>query len=170
MSCHEVVTVGLYSTKGGWTSRSRGETSLGATNGSIADLISRLGTPPKSSVHQSNGAAIPLSPITIFASWLASLPRPLLPGTGKRLFRVLFPHEGARRRYGFKETRLSAALESALGVRLAGWDSVARTAGAGCLGTVVQRAMTQRVRQMKCRLTLSDISRGALKSDAIRSG
>lgn len=70
---------------------------------------------------------------------------------GKRLFRLLFPHEGARRRYGLKETLLSRELSRVLGVprcELDKWgrvDEEAEGDGEGCLGLAVMAAMTDRV-------------------------
>ncbi|KAL7424949.1 hypothetical protein Q5752_000636 [Cryptotrichosporon argae] len=103
---------------------------------SFAELVYRLGHPPAS-----------LTPSQIFSSWLAHLRHPLPPHTGKQLFRLLFPHEGARRRYDLKETRLVAELERVLGVAgLRRWDSVTYTGegGTGCLGLEVERAMEAR--------------------------
>lgn len=68
---------------------------------------------------------------------------------GKRLFRLLFPHEGPRRRYGLKETRLAAELERVLGVDgLKKWDGLAfeGEGGTGCLGKEVELIMRDRVR------------------------
>lgn len=75
------------------------------------------------------------------------LPRPFLIGTGKHLFRLLFPHEGSRRRYGLKETRLALELEKILCVNgLTKWDAAGwGEAGTGCLGKEVQRLMKDRV-------------------------
>lgn len=117
---------------------------------SFADLVHRLGHPPKNACEPAaDGAGQATPPDEIFASWLNHLPRPFPPHTGKCLFRLLFPHEGNRRRYGMKETRLSSELESILGVRnLRQWDSVAwdrGRGGTGCLGDEVEFAMATRV-------------------------
>jgi DNA ligase-4 len=72
-------------------------------------------------------------------------------GTGKYLFRLLFPHEGSRRRYGLKETKLAVELENILGLSgLRKWDSVSwemgDEGGTGCLGKEVEVALKARVR------------------------
>jgi len=115
------------------------------TNRSFASLIHKLGHPPRSRTQRADGTYALLPPSQIFQSWVNHLPKPFPAHTGKRLFRLLFPHEGARRRYGLKETRLAAELEAALGIQgLARWDAVGG-GGAGCLGHVVQAAMAKRV-------------------------
>jgi DNA ligase-4 len=116
------------------------------TDLSVCSLIYRLSHPPRS---KSSSSLDPLPPSKIFQSWLNHLPRPLLPGTGKRLFRLLFPHEGPRRRYGLKETRLAVELERVLGVDgLRKWDGLAfeGEGGTGCLGKEVELIMKDRVR------------------------
>ncbi|ORY34864.1 hypothetical protein BCR39DRAFT_515200 [Naematelia encephala] len=112
---------------------------------SVASLIDRLGNPPLSPTEPTKR----LSPGEIFTSWLTHLSRPLLPYTGKYLFRLLFPHEGSRRRYGLKETRLAFELEAVLGVRgLRRWDSVGAArdgeCGTGCLGKEVEARVRER--------------------------
>ena len=118
---------------------------------SFAALIYRLGHPPKPTT-----APTSTSPSKIFASWLDHLPRPLPAATGKHIFRLLFPHEGSRRRYGLKETKLAAELERLLGVRgLARWDSVCwdrgGEGGTGCLGREVELVMRDRVSPLTAR-------------------
>jgi DNA ligase-4 len=109
--------------------------------------VQRLAHPPQSRSDPSK----PIAPERIFASWLAHHPQPFAPGTGKRIFRLLFPHEGARRRYGLKETLLSRELSRALGVpraELDKWDKVddgGEGGGEGCLGLAVMAAMADRV-------------------------
>lgn len=91
----------------------------------------------------------PLTPAAIFTSWL-NHHRPHPPTFGKQLFRLLFPHEGSRRRYGLKETKLSRELEGTLGLRgLARWDGVSYDgqSGTGCLGREVECMMKGRVRR-----------------------
>lgn len=136
-----------------WTFRSRGA-SPGCLSQrltpSFADLVHRLGHPPKHVREPTaDGEGRTVLPDEIFASWLNHLPRPFAPHTGKHLFRLLFPHEGNRRRYGMKETRLAAELETILGIRnLRHWDSVAwdrGRGGTGCLGDEVEFAMGTRV-------------------------
>ncbi|EIW71652.1 hypothetical protein TREMEDRAFT_73368 [Tremella mesenterica DSM 1558] len=113
---------------------------------SFALLIHRLGHPPKVS-SRPTGEKITLTPSKIFASWLAHLPRPFPPYTGKHLFRLLFPHEGSRRRYGNREHILAKDLEKILGVSgLTRWDSVqwGEHGGSGCLGKEVEFACKDR--------------------------
>jgi DNA ligase-4 len=74
--------------------------------------------------------------------------RPFPPKFGKQLFRLLYPHEGSRRRYGLKETKLSKELEGILGLSgLSRWDGVVYEgeAGTGCLGREVETMMRPRV-------------------------
>lgn len=118
---------------------------------SFALLIHRLGHPPKgSSSKQAASNNDTLAPGTIFASWLAHLPRPVPAGTGKHIFRLLFPHEGSRRRYGLKETLLARELERILGLKglLTRWDAVnwigRHEGGTGCLGKEVELALSRR--------------------------
>jgi len=83
----------------------------------------------------------------ILTSWL-NHHRPLPHKFGKQLFRLLFPHEGSRRRYGLKETKLSTELEGILGLSgLSRWDGVVYEgeAGTGCLGKEVETVMRPRV-------------------------
>jgi DNA ligase-4 len=115
---------------------------------SVAALIYRLGHPPKA--RGSSETPSPTSPSRIFASWLNHLPKTRPPHSGKQLFRLLFPHEGSRRRYGLKETKLAAELERLLAVHgLARWDSVSwdrgGQGGTGCLGREVELIMRDRV-------------------------
>lgn len=115
--------------------------------GSFADLIYRLGHPPLRQ-SKSTGLSVALAPNVIFQSWL-NHHKPYSPGLGKRLFRLLFPHEGSRRRYGLKETKLSSELERILGLTgLRRWDSVCwdgGDGGTGCLGKEVESTMRRRV-------------------------
>ncbi|WWD20194.1 hypothetical protein CI109_104670 [Kwoniella shandongensis] len=111
----------------------------------FAKLVFRLGNPPIS-----KKTTKPIQPSKIFASWLNHLPNPLPPHTVKQIFRLLFPHEGSRRRYGLKETKLAQELERLLGLKgLTRWDSVSwdrgGEAGTGCLGREVEIAMKDRV-------------------------
>ncbi|KAK8849569.1 hypothetical protein IAR55_004904 [Kwoniella newhampshirensis] len=112
---------------------------------SFAKLIYRLGDPPKS-----KKTAKPIPPDKIFSSWLNHLPKPLPHLAAKQIFRLLFPHEGSRRRYGLKETKLAQELERLLGLGgLTRWDSVSwdrgGKSGTGCLGREVEVAMKERV-------------------------
>ncbi len=113
---------------------------------SFAKLVACLGNPPK---YRSNSSSTlpPVTPSKIFASWLNHLSKPFVEGTGKHLFRLLFPHEGARRRYGLKETRLALELERAFGLNLGRWDAVTwdQEGGTGCLGQEVERLLRKRV-------------------------
>lgn len=136
----------------GWTSHSRGKVlpplfpASPPDQSSFADLIYRLSHPPRP-VSQRTGLAETLSPSTIFTSWL-NHHRPLPPGFGKRLFRLLYPHEGSRRRYGLKETKLSREIEETLGLGgLTKWDGVTYDGheGTGCLGREVEVMMKDRV-------------------------
>ena len=116
---------------------------------SFAALIYRLGNP--SGFSTSTGDPTSTTPVNVFASWLNHLPKPLAPHSGKYLFRLLFPHEGSRRRYGLKETKLTAELERLLGIRgLSRWDSVSwdrgGDGGTGCLGREVELIVKDRVR------------------------
>ncbi|KAL0249990.1 hypothetical protein I308_103293 [Cryptococcus tetragattii IND107] len=105
---------------------------------SFAKLIYRLGNPPRSQVTND-----PYSPDEIFTSWLNHLCKPFPIHTGKRLFRLLFPHLGPRRRYGLKEQKLAQELSKILGAKtLNKWDSVRRNdigeTGTGCLGHEIE--------------------------------
>ena len=126
---------------------------------SFALLVHRLGHPPKAaSSKQAVSDTGTLTPGTIFASWVAQLPRPVPAGTGKHIFRLLFPHEGSRRRYGLKETLLARELERILGVQgLTKWDAVnwngRHEGGTGCLGKEVELALSNRVRSCVFRLS-----------------
>jgi DNA ligase-4 len=114
-------------------------------------LIYRLAHPPKASSSSSDPSE-PLSPRKIFASWLNHLQRPLVRGSGKHLFRLLFPHEGTRRRYNLKEAKLAVELERALGRSgLTQWDSIyfqGEEGRTGCLGKEVELLMKKRVSGM----------------------
>lgn len=113
----------------------------------FADLIQRLGNPPNASKRDERENIVKVLPAQIFTAWIRSLPHPFVPGTSKKLFRLLFPNEGSRRRYDLRELRLAAALEHVLGVSgLARWDevSVRDAGGTGCLGEEVRRAMCAR--------------------------
>lgn len=126
------------------------------TNPSVAALIYKLGNPPRST--SSSTRTVP--PEAIFTAWLNHHARPFPPGTGKRLFRLLFPHEGSRRRYGLRETRLATELEDVLAIPgLTRWDAVGSSGveGAGCLGHVVQSALTRRETGIKSGLTLARV-------------
>ncbi|OCF46055.1 hypothetical protein I317_00143 [Kwoniella heveanensis CBS 569] len=116
---------------------------------SFAKIVYRLGNPPKRQAQDSSRAKPALSPSKIFQSWLNHLSKPFPAHTGKHLFRLLFPHEGSRRRYGLKEAKLAQELEKILGVRgLTRWDSVCWDAGGeggtGCLGKEVELIMRDR--------------------------
>jgi DNA ligase-4 len=108
-----------------------------------------LGHPPPSKQRPGvDGRPPPLPPTRIFASWIKSLPSPLPPKTTARVFRLLFPHEGNRRRYGLRETKLAAELEPLLAIEgLMHWDAVSSdgAGGLGCLGDVVAHAVLERV-------------------------
>ncbi|WWC92925.1 uncharacterized protein L201_007888 [Kwoniella dendrophila CBS 6074] len=108
---------------------------------SYAKLVYHLGNPPKSA-QTSTKVAKALPPSKIFQSWLNHLPKPFPPGTGKHIFRLLFPHEGSRRRYGLKENKLATELERILGLKgLLKWDCVSwdnSDSGTGCLGKEVE--------------------------------
>lgn len=123
------------------------------TDNSFAALIEKLGHPPMSRKRDRREKAVQYSASEIFEAWIRSLPPPFVPGTAKKLFRLLFPHEGSRRRYDIRETRLSAALEQVMGITgLKKWDAVSVNGGGGtgCLGEEVKRAMAKRkVRVMR---------------------
>ncbi|WVQ79314.1 hypothetical protein IAT38_001411 [Cryptococcus sp. DSM 104549] len=111
---------------------------------SFANLVRKLGNPPK---DPKTGK--PWSPDKIFASWVNHLPTPRPAHSGKHIFRLLFPHEGSRRRYGLKENTLAQELEKVLGLKgLARWDSVCWNQGAqsgtGCLGREVEIVISLR--------------------------
>ncbi|WWD04258.1 hypothetical protein V865_002326 [Kwoniella europaea PYCC6329] len=121
---------------------------------SFVKLVYHLGNPPRSAsagITQTKTSS--LSPSKIFQSWLNHLPKPLPQESGKHVFRLLFPHEGSRRRYGLKESKLALELESLLGLRgLSKWDRVYwdnGESGTGCLGKEIEllvrdRSMTER--------------------------
>lgn len=90
---------------------------------------------------------VPYTAAEIFGAWKDHLSQSFVPGTTKKLFRLLFPHEGSRRRYNIKETRLASLLEEVLGIRgLTQWDAVTRDGirRSGCLGEEVRLAMIRR--------------------------
>ncbi|GMK53687.1 hypothetical protein CspeluHIS016_0102730 [Cutaneotrichosporon spelunceum] len=96
---------------------------------SFAELVFHLDHPPPSELPAGiNGQRPPLSPARIFRSWISHLPSPLPAKTTAHVFRLLFPHEGNRRRYGLRETQLAAELESVLAVEgLTHWDAAPET-------------------------------------------
>ncbi|WWC73544.1 uncharacterized protein I206_107516 [Kwoniella pini CBS 10737] len=114
---------------------------------SFAKLVFHLGNPPKSTQTPSKTSKA-LSPIKIFQSWLNHLAKPFPPGTGKHLFRLLYPHEGSRRRYGLKEAKLALELGRIMGVEgLSKWDCVTwdnNDRGTGCLGKEIELAIRDR--------------------------
>ncbi|WVQ96118.1 hypothetical protein IAU59_003220 [Kwoniella sp. CBS 9459] len=128
---------------------------------SFAKLVYRLGNPPKRQLANGSSAkSTSLSPSKIFQSWLNHLPEPFPGHTGKHLLRLLFPHEGSRRRYGLKEAKLAQELEKVLQVKgLTRWDSVCWDAGgeggAGCLGKEVELLMKDRMSSSSSKSTLS---------------
>lgn len=118
-----------------------------ATNVSFAHLIQRMGDPPMSKRRDQKEKIISYTPEEIFGAWISKQAQPLVPGTTKKLFRLLFPHEGARRRYDIKETRLASLLEQTLGIKgLTRWDAVSLNGvrKTGCLGEEVRIAMFKR--------------------------
>nr|XP_018260181.1 uncharacterized protein I303_07098 [Kwoniella dejecticola CBS 10117]OBR82339.1 hypothetical protein I303_07098 [Kwoniella dejecticola CBS 10117] len=131
---------------------------------SFAKLVYHLGNPPRSP-QTATKVSKALAPQKIFQSWLNHLAKPFSPGTGKHLFRLLFPHEGSRRRYGLKESKLALELERILGVRgLGKWDCVSwegNDSGTGCLGKEVELAMRDRSSQSssshKSKLTIREV-------------
>ncbi|WWC65954.1 uncharacterized protein I303_108576 [Kwoniella dejecticola CBS 10117] len=128
---------------------------------SFAKLVYHLGNPPRSP-QTATKVSKALAPQKIFQSWLNHLAKPFSPGTGKHLFRLLFPHEGSRRRYGLKESKLALELERILGVRgLGKWDCVSwegNDSGTGCLGKEVELAMRDRSSSShKSKLTIREV-------------
>lgn len=114
---------------------------------SFAALIQKLGHPPSSKRRDVREKEVQYTAAEIFGAWIRHQRRPFVPGTAKKLFRLLFPHEGSRRRYDIKETRLAAQLEQVLGISgLTRWDAIALngTGGTGCLGEEVRREMARR--------------------------
>ncbi|EJT49134.1 hypothetical protein A1Q1_01783 [Trichosporon asahii var. asahii CBS 2479] len=96
-----------------------------------------MGDPPMSKRRDQKEKIISYTPEEIFGAWISKQAQPLVPGTTKKLFRLLFPHEGARRRYDIKETRLASLLEQTLGIKgLTRWDAVSLNGvrKTGCLG------------------------------------
>ncbi|WVQ66382.1 uncharacterized protein L199_004562 [Kwoniella botswanensis] len=128
---------------------------------SFVKLVYHLGSPPKSAaVGTKETKTSSLAPSKIFQSWLNHLPKHLPQVVGKHVFRLLFPHEGSRRRYGLKESKLALELERILGLRgLSKWDRVCwdyGESGTGCLGKEVEllmrdRSMTERTSTVSIR-------------------
>ena len=77
---------------------------------------------------------------------------PLCKGTGRAIFRMLFPEEDQRRRYDMQEKKLAQVIISALhlsrddAVPLSGWSGNDNHHVAGCFGTELQRILLLRVR------------------------
>lgn len=116
-------------------------------NFSFAELIQKLGHPPVSKERDWRERLVQYPAKDIFEAWVRNLPKPFVPGTSKKLFRLLFPHEGSRRRYDIREIRLAAMLEEVTGITgLTRWDAVSfhGGGGTGCLGEEVKRAMLKR--------------------------
>ncbi|ORX33230.1 hypothetical protein BD324DRAFT_654306 [Kockovaella imperatae] len=122
---------------------------------SFAKLIYRLSHPPQARSRENRT----FTPADIFTSWLNHLDRPLPPGSGKHVLRILFPHEGCRRRYGMKEMKLACELERILRIKgLSRWDSAGSPGGgSGCLGLEVQRVCKERTTSRVSSLTLAEI-------------
>lgn len=80
-----------------------------------------------------NPKANPAKILENFITWCKSHPA-LAPGTGVALFRLLFPQEDFRRKYGLKEERLSKLLTQVL-----------QNSGVGGLSTAVLRWSTSNV-------------------------
>ncbi|OCH96368.1 hypothetical protein OBBRIDRAFT_830240 [Obba rivulosa] len=88
--------------------------------------------------------------VQTFKRWVAELQRrhtPIPPGTTAAVFRMLFPQEDVRRKYGMQETRLAQYIAKILGVstaphargaRLANWTA---EDAKGCLGAEVKYIM-----------------------------
>nr|XP_019043413.1 hypothetical protein I302_07990 [Kwoniella bestiolae CBS 10118]OCF22343.1 hypothetical protein I302_07990 [Kwoniella bestiolae CBS 10118] len=128
---------------------------------SFVKLIYHLGNPPKSSQSGTKPSKA-LSPTKIFQSWLNHQPKPFPQGSGKHLFRLLFPHEGSRRRYGLRENKLALELERLLGLRgLSKWDKVCwdnGESGTGCLGREIEILMRDRsICEPKSSISLREI-------------
>lgn len=80
----------------------------------------------------------------IFEQWVKDLRRnyaPLPAGTTAIIFRVLFPHEDARRKYDIQEKRMTKLLADCFSVKedaFLVWDS---EEGLGCLGLELKEVM-----------------------------
>ncbi|EJU01771.1 DNA ligase/mRNA capping enzyme [Dacryopinax primogenitus] len=86
--------------------------------------------------------------IDVLDSWIARLDRPLPPGTGAVLFRLLFPCEDKDRKYNLQESKLSRLLADIFvvdvgsgkrGHRLSTWQD----SDEGCLGREVQMILME---------------------------
>ncbi|OCF77906.1 hypothetical protein I204_01909 [Kwoniella mangroviensis CBS 8886] len=130
---------------------------------SFVKLVYHLGNPPKPAlVPTKETKTSSLAPSKIFQSWLNHLPKPLPRESGKHVFRLLFPHEGSRRRYGLKESKLALELERILGLRgLSKWDRVCwdnGESGTGCLGKEIELLMRDRsMTERKSTVSIRDI-------------
>ncbi|WWC95484.1 hypothetical protein V866_002348 [Kwoniella sp. B9012] len=131
---------------------------------SFVKLVYHLGSPPKSALVgiTKETKTSSLAPSKIFQSWLNHLPKPLPRESGKHVFRLLFPHEGSRRRYGLKESKLALELERILGLRgLSKWDRVCwdnGESGTGCLGKEIELLMRDRsMTERKSTVSIRDV-------------
>jgi len=79
--------------------------------------------------------------LNILNRWLDALRKhysPLPPGTTAIFFRLFFPEEDTKRKYGIQEKQLAGYLSEILGVsrkKLESWDSQDAT---GCLGNELE--------------------------------
>lgn len=138
-----------------------------------------VGAPPCTcSPSGSSSAADEPKALRLFRSWVAGLPagtgpgpEACAPGTGALVFRLLFPEEDSRRRYGLQEILFGRSLGVALGVstrpghagqKLVDWNCSGvwdegksgdgerwaqkeeRNEGSGCLGLEVMNVLNKR--------------------------
>ncbi|KAF8625598.1 hypothetical protein AX15_005289 [Amanita polypyramis BW_CC] len=112
----------------------------------LSALVNRLSTIElhRHPQHRSINREYPA--LQVFYHWLEELRRrfTLSPGTTRTIFRLLFPEEDVRRKYGMQEKRLCFHLAQCLGVpndELLRWST---RDGSGCLGQEVQRVLSTR--------------------------
>ncbi|KAJ7439863.1 hypothetical protein FB451DRAFT_1445409 [Mycena latifolia] len=78
--------------------------------------------------------------LAVFRKWVARLRSefsPLPEGTTKIVFRMLFPEEDTRRKYGMQETKLACALANCFGISAKALDQWRTDGSSGCLGQEV---------------------------------
>ncbi|KZT07561.1 uncharacterized protein LAESUDRAFT_115651 [Laetiporus sulphureus 93-53] len=120
--------------------------------GFFVSLISAIAKIKPRKVSQNNSSRSTPYVVQTFRNWVAELHRryaPLPPGTAAIVFRLLFPEEDVRRKYGLQETRLAQSISKVLGISkntgargngLVNWDG---DNSIGCLGLEVQKILEE---------------------------